>query len=66
MVFTDETQSQYTHSNEGSESSSLSKQMYMARAQANKGGKKDLQAFMREKLQKTKIASESVATAQLP
>jgi hypothetical protein len=35
--------------------------MFMARA--SKGGKKDLQAFMREKLQKTKIASESLATA---
>ena len=37
--------------------------MYAARASGK--GKKDLQAFMRDKLAKTKIASESVATAQL-
>ena len=44
----------------GPESSDLSKKMFASRAM----NKKDMQQFMKDKLAKTKIASESLATAQ--
>ncbi|CDW88353.1 tubulin-tyrosine ligase family protein [Stylonychia lemnae] len=62
---TDDTQSLYTpgQSQSNKEDSDLSKKMFANRTTAQKN-KKDLQSFMRDKLAKTKIASESMGVIQ--